>query len=113
MLVFQFILVALFFLLVFLIFIIEALKKIKHQFFHGNNSTGYQSASGTVSVADRTAFSVGHLFAASVCNGGPSPNIFASWILRYITGGANSLMQELSAELSGFIFDSLYKEVML
>ena len=33
MVVFQFMLVALFFLLVFLIFILEALEEIKHQFF--------------------------------------------------------------------------------
>ena len=94
MLVFQFILVALFFWLVFLIFVIEALKEIKHQFFSRNDSTGYEPVFGTVSVADVTAFNVGHLFAASACNGGPSPNIFPSWIL--ITGRANSLMQELN-----------------
>ena len=96
-----------------LIFIIEALKEIKYQFFSGNDNTGYEPAFGTVSVADGTPFCVGHLFAAGVCNCGPSPNIFPSWILRYITGGANSLMQELPAELSGSIFESLYKQVRL
>ena len=96
-----------------LIFIIEALKEIKHQFFSGNDNTGYEPAFRTVSVADGTPFCVGHLFAAGVCNCGPSPNIFPSWILRYITGGVNSLMQELPAELSGSIFESLYKQVRL
>ena len=86
MLVFKFILVALFSLLVFMIFIKEALKEIKHQFF---------------------------FVKTSVCNDGPSPNIFPSWILRYITSGANSLMQELPAELPGSIFESLYKQVRL
>ena len=113
MLVFQFILVASFFSLVFLIFIIEALKKIKHQFFSGNHNTRYKPVFGTVSVADGTAFSVGHLFAASACNGDPSPNILPSSILRYITGGANGLMQELPAEVAGSIFESLYKQVRL
>ena len=103
----------LFSLLVLLIFIIEALKEIKHHFFSGNDNTGYESAFATVSVAEGTTFSVGHLFAASVCNDGLSPNIFPSWILRYITGGANRLMQELPAELSGSIFESLYKQVRL
>ena len=59
MLVFQFILVALFFLLVSLIFIIEPHKETKHQFFSGNDNTGYEPAFVTVSVADGTAFSVG------------------------------------------------------
>ena len=81
MLVFQFILVALFFLLVFLIFIIEAFNGVKHQFFSGNENTGSEPASVTVSVADTTAFRVGHLFAASVCNGGPALNIFSPSIL--------------------------------
>ena len=81
MLVFQFILVALFFLLVFLIFIIEALKEMKHQLFSRNDNTGYEPAFGTDPVADRTAFSVEHLFAASACNGVPVPNIFPPWIL--------------------------------
>ena len=79
MLVFQFISVALFFLLVF--FIIEALKEIKHQLFSGNDNTGYEPAFGTDSVAERTAFSVEHLFAANACNGGPALNIFPPWIL--------------------------------
>ena len=105
MLVFKFILVALFFLLVVLIFIIEALKEIKHQFFSGNDNTGYKP----VSVADGTAFSVRHLFAASVCNGAPTPNILSPWMLRYITGGANSPIQELLAKLLGSIFEFLYK----
>ena len=84
MLVFKFILVASFLLLVFLIFVIEALKEIKPQFFSGNDNTKYEPAFETVSIADGTAFSVGHLLAASACNGDPSPNILPSWILRYI-----------------------------
>ena len=65
-----------------MIFIIEALKEFKHQFFFGNDNTGYEPAFGTVSVADGTAFIMGHLFAASVCNGILAPNIFPSRILR-------------------------------
>ena len=88
-----------------MIFIIEALNKIKHQFFFGNDNTGYEPVFGTVSVADGTAFSVEHLFAASVCNSVLAWNIFPSWILRYITGGANSLMQELPAERNLVVTD--------
>ena len=61
---------------------------------------------GITSVTDGTAFSVGHLFAATVYNGGPAPNIFSSWIYNYIIGGMN-----LPQELSGSIFEDLYKKV--
>ena len=47
MVVFQFMLVALFFLLVFLIFILEALEEIKHQFFSGNDNRGHKPASNS------------------------------------------------------------------
>ena len=61
----------------------EALQEIKHQYFTGNDETGFEP-SFTTSVTDGTAFSVGHLFAAAVYNGDPAPNIFSSWIYMYI-----------------------------
>ena len=45
-----------------LIFVTEALKEIKHKFFSGNDNAGYELVFGTVSVADGTAFRVGHSF---------------------------------------------------
>ena len=60
----------------------EALQEIKHQF-TGNDDTGFEPSFGITSVTDRTAFSVGHLFTATVYNGDPAPNIFSSWIYNY------------------------------
>ena len=62
-------------------------------------------------MTDRTAFSVGHLFASAVYNGGPAPNIFSSWIYNYIIDGMNRLKEEVPQELSGSIFVDLYKQV--
>ena len=89
----------------------EALQEIKHQYFTGNDETGIEPSFGITSVTDGTAFSVGHLFAAAVYNGGPAPNIFSSWIYNYIIGGTNLLKEEVPQELSGSIFEDLYKKV--
>ena len=37
-------------------------------------------------MTDGTAFSVGHLFAATEYNDGPAPNIFSSWTYNYVSG---------------------------
>ena len=89
----------------------EALQEIKHQYFTGNDETGFEPSFGITSVTDGAAFSVGHLFAATVYNGGPAPNIFSSWIYNYIIGGMNLLKEEAPQELSGSIFEDLYKKV--
>ena len=44
----------------------EALQEIKHQYFTGNDETGLESSFGIPPVTDGAAFSVGHLFAATV-----------------------------------------------
>ena len=64
----------------------EALQEIKHQYFTRNDEAGFEPSFGIASVTDGTAFSVGHLFAATVYNGGPDPNIFSSWVYNYIIG---------------------------
>ena len=89
----------------------EALQEIKHQYFTGNDETGFEPSFGITSVTDGTAFSVWHLFAATVYNGGPAPNIFSSWIYNYIIGGMNRLKKEVPQELPGSIFEDLYKQV--
>ena len=89
----------------------EALQEIKHQYFTGNDGTGFEPSFGITSVTDGTAFSVGHLFAATVYNGGPAPNIFSSWIYNYIISGMNLLKEEVPQQLSGSIFEDLYKKV--
>ena len=54
----------------------EDLQEIKHQYFTGNDETEFEPSFGITSVTDGTAFSVGHLFVATVYNGGPAPDIF-------------------------------------
>ena len=49
-------------------------------------------------MTDGTAFSVGHLFTATVYNGGPGPNIFSSWMCNYIFGDMNRLKEEVPQE---------------
>ena len=80
----------------------EALQEIKHQYFTGNDETGFEPSFGITSVTDGTAFSVGHLFAATVLNGGPAPNIFSSWIYNYIIGGMNLLKEEVPQEVPSY-----------
>ncbi|XP_047143016.2 uncharacterized protein LOC124817223 [Hydra vulgaris] len=51
----------------------EALKSIKIRFFTGDDLVGYVPSCGILSVADGTVKTIGHLFAASMVNGGPAP----------------------------------------
>lgn len=37
--------------------------------------------------------SIGHLFAASIVNGGPAPAFFAPWIYEYIVSGLAGAMK--------------------
>ena len=62
-------------------------------------------------MTDGTTFSVGHLFAATVFNCGPAPNIFSSWTYNYITSGMNRFKEEVPQELSGSIFEDQYKQL--
>ena len=62
-------------------------------------------------MTDGTAFSVRHLFAATVYNAGPAPNSFSSWIYNYIIGDMSHLKEEVPQELSESIFEDLYKQV--
>ena len=54
-------------------------------FFVGNNDDGYEPSGGIVTIADGTMNSIGHLFAASIINGGPAPAFLASWVYEYIS----------------------------
>ena len=47
-------------------------------FFVGNNDDGYEPSGGIVTIADGTMNSIGHLFAASIINGGSAPAFLAS-----------------------------------
>ena len=65
----------------------DALSEIKLQYFTGNKVDGLEPKCGTVNVADRTANGIDHLFAATVCHGGPGPGFIALWVYKYITHG--------------------------
>ena len=43
----------------------EALQEIKHQYFTGDDKTGFEPSFSVTSVTDRSAFIAGHLFAAT------------------------------------------------
>ena len=88
----------------------ETLQEIKHQHFTGDDETRFEPSFGITSVTDGTACGVGHLFAASVYNGGPAPNIFSSWTYNYIIV-MNRLKEEVPQELPRSIFEDLYKQV--
>ena len=64
-------------------------------------------------VADGTMKSIGHLFAASICNYGPAPN-FLSWIFSYIVGGIGAVFDDLptilNTESSDYLF-AVYNKV--
>ena len=79
---------------------LDALADIKTHYFVGNDIDGYEPCCGTVSIANGTARSIGHLIAASICNGGPGPGFFASWVYSYITSGIEEVFQKLPTELS-------------
>lgn len=50
-------------------------------------------------VADGTMRTIGHLFAASICNYGPAPNFLSTWIFDYIVGGVDKVLQDLPTHL--------------
>ena len=62
-------------------------------FFVGNNDDGYEPSGGIVTIADGTMNSIGHLFAASIINGGPAPAFLASWVYEYISNGIESALK--------------------
>ena len=47
------------------------------QFFNGDDVHGFEPVRGTVSIAEGSAYGIGHLVAASVCQGGPGAGFFA------------------------------------
>ena len=65
-----------------------------------------------VSVADGSINSIGHLFAASICNGGPGPSFLAPWVYTFITGGLKAVLSSLPRHLvPGSLHSRMYKEV--
>ena len=91
---------------------LDALSEIKLQYFTGNEVDGLEPKCGTVNVADGTANGIGHLFAATICHGGPGPGFIAPWVYKYITHGLQDVLKELPPVLSpGSLCSDTYREV--
>ena len=79
---------------------LDALSEIKPQYFTVNEVDGLEPKCGTVNVADGTANGIGHLFAATICHGGPGPGFIAPWVYKYITHGLQDVLKEVLPVLS-------------
>ena len=91
---------------------LDALSEIKLQYFTGNEGDGLELKSGTVNVADGTTNGIGHLFAATICYGGPGPGFIAPWVYKYIIHGLQDVLKELPPVLSaGSLYCDTYREV--
>ena len=53
------------------------MREIKSQYFVGDDTSGFEPNCGTVSVANGTMEAIGHIFSASICNGGTAPSFLA------------------------------------
>ena len=63
-------------------------------------------------MADGTVNGIGHLFAATICHGGPGPDFIAPWVYKYITHGLQDVLKELPPVLSpGSLYCDTYRDV--
>ena len=84
------------------------------QFFNGDDVHGFEPVRGTVSIAEGSAYGIGHLVAASVCHGGPGAGFFAPQKYTYITGGLKTVLKNLQNQLSSeSLYSKMYKDVTL
>ena len=82
-------------------------------YFVGTDYMGYEPICGTLSVANGTVMSIGHLFAASVFNGGAAPFFPSHWLYTYISSGLQSVPTCLHSTLPpGSCYCETYGEVI-
>ena len=73
--------------------VLEANEEIKEQYFTAvNEKEGREPSLGLDSVIDGTARSIGQLFAASLCQGGPGLSFVAPWVFYYLVGGVEAIL---------------------
>ena len=72
---------------------LDSLLEIKLQYFTGNEVDGLEQKCGTVNVAGGTANGSGHLFAATICHGGPGPGFIAPWVYKCMTYGLQHVLK--------------------
>ena len=91
---------------------LDASSEIKLQHFTGNEVDGLELKCGTVNVADGIADGIGHLFATTICHGGPGPGFIAPWVYKYIPHGLQDVLKELLPVFSPVsLYCDTYREV--
>lgn len=65
---------------------------MKSAYFTGDETNGYEPYCGILSVMDGTARAMGHLFSASILNGGPGLAFLAPWVFEFIVGGMHNAL---------------------
>ena len=72
---------------------LEAIEEIKEQCFTGvNEEEDRERSLGLISVTDGTVPSIGQLFAASICQGGPGSSFLAPRVYNYLVGGVETIL---------------------
>ena len=57
---------------------------------------------------------IGHLFAASIVNGGPGPGFLAPWVYHYIIDGFDSISSFLLSRIDDrTLYSTAYNEVKI
>ena len=57
---------------------------------------------------------IGHLFAASIVNGGPGPGFLAPWVYHYIIDGLGSISSFLPSRVDDrTLYSTAYNEVRI
>ena len=97
-----------------LLFCLEALEYVKKTYFIENNETGFEPFCGLVSVTDGSLMAIGHLFAASIVNGGSGPGFLAPWVYHYIIDGLDSISSFLPSRVDGrTLYSTAYNEAKI
>ena len=82
-------------------------------FFVGNNNGGYEPSGGILTIKDDTMNLIGHLFAASIINGGPALAFLASWVYEYISNGIKSALKSAPKMDDTSSLGNMYQKVIL
>ena len=97
-----------------LLFCLEALEYVKKTHFIENNEIGFEPFCGLVSVTDGSLMAIGHLFAASIVNGGPGPCFLAPWVYHYIIDGLDCISSFLPSRVDDrTLYSTAYNELRI
>ena len=97
-----------------LLFCLEDLEYVKKTHFIVNNEAGLEPFCGLVSVTGGSLMAIGHLFAASIVNGGPGPCFLAPWVYHYIIDVLESISSFWPSRVDGrTLYSTAYNEVRI